>query len=174
VQIQAPLGLTVLGWTDPAQTGMWTSIASVGVPLGTFVYSRVGVWPVKRLLTVEFAMLALGFTVMGTATSPTQFLIGCFINQLGAGMLLPTLLVWAMSLLPFAIRSRGAGMWTGAFSLGQFLSPLVVTLLSKQFGGLLPAFTALAVAAMLGVLITLAGNFQRGEHAGDDAVPAHG
>jgi MFS family permease len=174
VQIQAPLGLTELGWSDPARTGFWTSIASIGVPLGTWVYSRISRWPVRRLLLVEFAMLAVGFTVMGTAAAPTQFLIGCFINQLGAGMLLPTLLVWAMSLLPFAIRSRGAGMWTGAFSIGQFISPIAVTLLGKQFGGLLPAFAALAVGALLGVAVALLGKFQRGEHLADSAVPAHG
>lgn len=169
VQIQAPLGLTELGWSDPAQTGFWTSVASIGVPLGTYIYSRIGGWPVKRLLVTEFAMLAVGFTVMGTAATPTQFLVGCFINQLGAGLLLPTLLVWAMSLLPFAIRSRGAGMWTGAFSVGQFLSPIAVTLLGKQFGGLLGAFTALAVAALFGISIALTGKFRRGE---DHPAPA--
>jgi len=174
VQIQAPLGLTVLGWSDPAQTGFWTSVASIGVPLGTFIYSRVGGWPVKRLLLIEFAMLAVGFSVMGTATAPMQFLIGCFINQLGAGMLLPTLLVWAMSLLPFAIRSRGAGMWTGAFSIGQFISPIAVTLLARQFGGLLPAFVALGGLALVGVVVALLGDFRRGEHLQSDAAPAHG
>ncbi len=173
VQIQAPLGLTELGWKDPAKTGFWTSIASIGVPLGTYIYSRVGRWPVKRLLLIEFSMLAVGFVIMGTAATPWQFLVGCFINQLGAGLLLPTLLVWAMSLLPFAIRSRGAGMWTGAFSVGQFLSPLTVTLAGKAFGGLLAAFTFLGAFALVGVMLALVGRFERG-HAADGAVPAHG
>jgi MFS family permease len=174
VQIQAPLGLTQLGWTDPAKTGFWTSIASIGVPLGTYIYSRIGRWPVKRLLLIEFGMLAVGFAVMGSATVPAQFLVGCFINQLGAGLLLPTLLVWAMSLLPFEIRSRGAGLWTGAFSVGQFLSPLVVTLAGKAFGGLLASFSFLAAAAVVGVAIALLGKFARGEVGGEAPVPAHG
>lgn len=154
VQIQAPIGLTQLGWSDPAKTGFWTSIASIGVPLGTFVYSRLGPkWPVARLLASEFGLLAVGFALMGMAGSPAGFLAGCFVNQLGAGMLLPTLLVWAMSLLPFAIRSRGSGMWTGAFAVGQFLSPLAVTVASKQVGGLLGAFSVLAAAALAGALV---------------------
>ena len=173
VQIQAPNALTGLGWTDPARTGFWTSIASIGVPLGTFVFSRVVEWPVRRLLGVEFAVLACGFAVMGTAATPEQFLLGCFINQLGAGMLLPTLLVWAMSILPFAIRSRGAGMWTGAFSLGQFISPIVVTFLAGQAGGLIPAFALMGVLAALGVVVALLGNFQRGEQSVEGAT-AHG
>lgn len=174
VQIQAPLGLTTLGWDDPAKTGFWTSVASIGVVLGTYIYSRIGRLPVKTLLLMEFTMLSIGFAIMGSSISPWIFLVGCFINQLGAGLLLPTLLVWAMSLLPFAIRSRGAGMWTGAFSIGQFLSPLTVTLAGKAFGGLLPAFLFLSGAAVVGIIIALLGNFRRGEDADMAAVTARG
>ena len=67
-------------------------------------------WPVARLLLIEFAMLARGFLLMSRAGTPNAVLVGCFINQLGAGLLLPTLLVWAMSLLTFDNRGRGAGM----------------------------------------------------------------
>lgn len=157
VQIQAPVGLTVLGVTDPGETGFLTSIASIGVPLGTFVFSRIGRLPVARLLLAEFALLTTGFLLMSRAGTPLPFLLGCFVNQLGAGMLLPTLLVWAMSGLPFEIRSRGAGLWTGAFSIGQFLCPVVVTFFTRSFGGLLPAFGALSFAALLGALAALIG-----------------
>ncbi len=153
VQIQASSGLAALGLKDPARIGFLTSIASIGVPLGTYVYSRIGRMPVGRLLLMEFGMLAIGFLLMSRAGSVNAFLVGCFINQLGAGMLLPTLLVWAMSLLSFDMRSRGAGMWTGAFSVGQWLSPIAVTVAGKQVGGLLPAFGVLSAAALIGVAI---------------------
>lgn len=174
VQIQAPNGLTALGWTDPAKNGFWTSVASIGVVIGTYIFSRVVQWPVKRLLLIEFALLAVGFAVMGSATSPEQFLVGCFINQLGAGLLLPTLLVWAISILPFAIRSRGAGMWTGAFSIGQFLSPLAVTFFGQQLGGLIPAFMAMGGLAAGGVVLALLGDFRRGEDVPAGMVVTHG
>jgi MFS family permease len=159
VQIQASTGLSELGLSDPARIGFLTSIASIGVPLGTFIYSRIGRWPVFRLLMIEFGMLAIGFMLMSRASDTNGFLIGCFINQLGAGMLLPTLLVWAMSQLDFAVRSRGAGMWQGAFAIGQWLSPLAVTVASKQFGGLLPAFGALSASAALAAVAGLVGIF---------------
>ena len=166
VQIQAAMGLAELGVKDPARAGFLTSVASIGVPLGTFVYSRIGRWPVARLLLLEFGLLATGFLLMSRATGTDAFLIGCAINQLGAGMLLPTLLVWAMEGLPFAIRGRGAGLWTGAFSVGQFLSPIVVTLAGKQAGGLLPAFGLLSAAALAGALAALAASLGRTRHAG--------
>ncbi len=152
VQIQASMGLSQLGLSDPARIGMLTSIASIGVPIGTIIFSRLSKTPAFKLLTVEFVMLAIGFTIMAMAQDTTTFLIGCFINQLGAGMLLPTLLVWAMSFLSFEIRGRGAGLWTGAFSVGQFLCSIIVPAISGEGGALSPAFQTLSYAAMVGAI----------------------
>ena len=144
VQIQASSGLVALGLTSPARIGFLTSIASIGVPLGTLLYSRVGRTPVSRLLLVEFGLLALGFLLMGRSGSVNGFLAGCFVNQIGAGLLLPTLLVWSMSVLRFEFRGRGTGFWQSAFAFGQFLSPIVVTATGKAYGGIMGAFTVLS------------------------------
>ena len=156
VQIQASSGLAQLGMTSPVQAGFWTSVASVGVPLGTLIYgkfgSRIGT---ARLLLAEFGLLAIGFLMMGKAANVATFLTGCFINQVGAGMLLPTLLVWAMSILPFEVRSRGSGFWQSAFSLGQWLSPLVVTIFALRTGGLLSSFQMLSYMAAAGAVAAI-------------------
>ncbi|NBC34977.1 MFS transporter [Novosphingobium sp. FSY-8] len=176
VQIQSASGLALLGVTDPARAGFLTSIASVGVPLGTFLYSRIGRWPVQRLLLIEFGLLAIGFLLMSRAGSPAGFIAGCFVNQLGAGLLLPTLLVWAMSLLSFEVRGRGAGMWQSAFALGQFLSPVVVTFASAQAGGLQAAFGVLSVGALVGMgaVLVAAGRITRAGDTSDVQVALHG
>lgn len=153
VQIQASSGLSALGLTSAARIGFLTSIASIGVPLGTFIYSRVAHFGVGKLLLVEFALLAVGFLLMGQTGNVTGFLIGCFINQLGAGLLLPTLLVWSMNILPFEVRGRGTGFWQSAFALGQWLSPLVVTFFALRTGGLLSSFTMMSALALAGVLV---------------------
>jgi MFS family permease len=156
VQIQAPSGLAELGLTSPAERGFLTSIASIGVPLGTLIYSRIGTRvAVGRLLLIEFALLALGFLLMARAGSVPGFLAGCFVNQVGAGLLLPTLLVWSMSILSFEVRGRGTGFWQSAFALGQFLSPVVVTYAGQRTGGLLGAFLVLSVGALCGVVIAV-------------------
>lgn len=176
VQIQASSGLAVLGVLDPARAGFLTSIASVGVPLGTLIYSRIGRWPIQRLLMIEFALLAAGFLAMGRAGTPGTFLVGCFINQIGGGLLLPTLLVWAMSLLAFEIRGRGAGLWQSAFALGQFLSPVIVTFAGQRAGGLQAAFAVLSGGALVGLLVvvTVAGRIGRSQGPVDTAGIAHG
>lgn len=162
VQIQASSGLAELGMSSSARMGFLTSVASLGVPLGTFIYSRVGHNRVARLLLVEFSLLAVGFMTMARAGHVPGFLVGCFINQLGAGMLLPTLLVWAMSILPFDVRSRGTGFWQSAFALGQWLSPLVVTFFRLRRGTLMGSFEVLSYLACLGVLVAIgAGRFMK-------------
>ena len=165
VQIQASSGLAALGLTSPARIGFLTYIASIGVPLGTLLYSRIGGAHVARLLVAEFLMLAVGFALMGRTGSTQGFLVGCFINQLGAGMLLPTLLVWSMSVLSFPFRGRGTGFWQSAFAFGQFLSPIVVTTTGKAMGGIMGAFTFLAAAAALGACAVLIAPMLAGKRA---------
>lgn len=156
VQIFASLGLSQIGMTSPQTIGWVTSAASLGVPIGTLIFAHLLVGrPPVILLLLELLVLSVGFGLMGFATSPLPFLIGCFINQVGAGMLLPTLLIWAMSQLAFEVRSRGAGLWQSSLAAAQFLCPLVVTALSQRFGGNFQAFSALAVAALVGAFIAL-------------------
>jgi MFS family permease len=156
VQIQASSGLVALGMTSSAGIGFLTSVASIGVPLGTLVYGKFGACTgVGRLLLIEFALLAVGFMLMGVASNVSMFLIGCFINQMGAGLLLPTLLVWSMSILSFEVRSRGTGFWQSAFALGQWLSPVVVTFFALRVGGLLGSFQMLSYFAAAGALVAI-------------------
>lgn len=155
VQIQVASGLTELGLTSAARIGFLTSIASIGVPLGTYLYSRIARIGVARLLLLEFGLLGIGFMLMGRSGNVLGFLAGCFINQLGAGMLLPTLLVWAMSVLPFEFRGRGTGLWQSAFSLGQWLSPLVVTFVALRTGGLMGSFQTLGILAAVGAAVAI-------------------
>lgn len=175
VLIQASTGLALLGLSSPAQRGFLTSIASIGVPVGTFLYARLAArWPTGRLLLVEFVLLSFGFLLMGQAQTVNGFLAGCFINQLGAGMLLPTLLVWSMSILHFEFRGRGTGIWQSAFAFGQFLSPLLIIFVSAHVGGLFGAFLVLSTAALGGALVALfaARSSRAGKYLRDEGATA--
>lgn len=169
VQIQASAGLAELGLSSAARIGFLTSLASLGVPLGTFIYSRIGRLGVGRLLLAEFGLLAFGFLLMGRSGTTGGFLAGCFINQLGAGMLLPTLLVWSMSILPFEVRGRGTGFWQSAFALGQWLSPITVTFFAMQLGGLMKGLEMLGYMAAAGFAVALAVRLIAGRTGGETA-----
>jgi predicted MFS family arabinose efflux permease len=148
--------LVALGVSDPARIGTLSVIATIGVPLGTFIYWGLSRLPIAWLLCVDFALIGLGFVCMGRAADPMQYEWGSFINQVGCGLVLPSLLVWATRGLAFNIRGRGTGMWNASFAIGQFLSGMIITALSKSLGGLLPTLSvmgvlSLAVAVVAGV-----------------------
>ncbi|MDE3116410.1 MAG: MFS transporter [Pseudomonadota bacterium] len=155
VQIETSVGLTAHGLVDTRQLGWLTSIASLGVPAGTIVFRYVDRMPTAMLLMVEFAILGVGFIAMTHAGSVNGFLLAAGVNQIGAGMILPTLLTWAMRGLAFEVRGQGTGLWTASFSVGQFICPIVITVISRQTGGLLPSFQVLGFACLAACLAAL-------------------
>ena len=156
VQTQNGLALTALGVQDPAKIGTLTMVATLGVPLGTFVFRSLAKLPIRTLLCLEFLIIGLGFAGMGKAASAWPFVAAAAVNQLGCGMILPTLLTWATRGLAFEIRGRGTGVWQSTFSIGQFLSGVVVTFFGENLGGLLPALFALGIANLLAAVLAIA------------------
>jgi MFS family permease len=160
IQTQSSLALNALGVRDPARLGLFTALASLGVPLGTFVFRALARLPIALLLSIEFAIIGVGFALMGRAADPQHFALAAAFNQLGCGMTLPTLLTWATRGLAFEIRGRGTGIWTATFAVGQFLSGMIITFLGEHVGGLLPAFMALGVANFAAALLAAGGQLR--------------
>ena len=160
VQTQSSLALSALGVQDPARLGLLTAIASLGVPLGTLFFRPLVRVPVGLLLLVEFALIGVSFGWMGKAADPNTFVLAAGVNQIGCGMILPTLLTWATRGLPFEVRGRGNGAWQGTFAVGQFLSGVVVIFLADHVGGLQPAFVVLGVCTLVAAVLALAGHLQ--------------
>jgi MFS family permease len=73
----------------------------------------------------------------------------------GTGLLLPTLLTWAVNRLRFEQRGRGTGLWTGTLFIGQFLSPILLAAIGAGVGGLQPALGVLGVVTAVAALTTL-------------------
>jgi len=161
IQTQSSLALTSLGIAEPARLGVFTAIASLGVPVGTFVFRSLSRVPIALLLSLEFVIIGIGFIFMGRAADAQHFVAAAAFNQLGCGMVLPTLLTWATRGLAFEIRGRGNGLWQATFAVGQFLSGLVVTFLGEHVGGLLAAFMALGIANIVMAVLAAGGSLRQ-------------
>ncbi len=170
IQTQSGLALAVLGVHDATRIGLLTMMASLGVPAGTFVFGAAARLPIGGLLALEFLLIGIGFAGMGQAAGPAAFVGAAALNQLGCGMVLPTLLTWVSRGLAFEVRGRGTGIWTSTFAVGQFLSGLVVTWLATQAGGLLRAFLVLSVLACTAAALAGGGHWvARARSAGLEA-----
>lgn len=148
--------LNALGVGDTAQITRLTTLASIGVPLGTFIFWGLSRVRIGWLLCIDFTLVGIGFAWMGQAGDPHSYVWGSFINQIGCGLVLPTMLVWATRGLAYGIRGRVNGMWQAAFAIGQFLSGMVVTLLSHLLGGLLPTLFMMGKAILVFAVIAAA------------------
>jgi hypothetical protein len=146
--VQTGFLLTERGVRSPQLIGMWQGLASLANPLGALLFGVLR-WHTFSKLTLAYALLSSGFFVIAALGDWRSAVLGAAVANLGAGMILPTLITWAIGTLPHRMRGNGTGLWMAASFLGQFLSPLVVLGLRTVTGSLSKAILVYAVACGL-------------------------
>lgn len=163
-QVELGFLLELQGVSSPKQVGLAIASGSLMVTIGAILFRRLVHAGVPTLLTLSFAMAGVGFLQMSWASSYTEMLVGVVINNLGTGLLLPSLLVWVMRQLPFEQRGRGTGLWTASFYLGQFVCPLVVMAMTQPVGSLPGAIGIFGWCALALAGLSLAGVLRKSGH----------
>lgn len=157
--------LVALGVTDPNDIGTYSSLAGFGVPIGTVLFWGLSRLHIGWLLCLDFLIIGLGFSWMSAVATPMQYVYAANLQQIGCGLILPTLLVWATRGLAYRVRGRGNGWWQGAFGMGLFVSSAVLTFLTRVFGNsILAAMGALGKACLLAALLALVAKFLWGRN----------
>jgi MFS family permease len=143
-----------IGVESTGTIGAVSAIGSLGTAAGAFLFGRVARLGPAVTVPVAFAFSGLGLVGLGLAGSVPMVVVFAVVTGFGNGLLLPSLLSWALGSLTFEQRGRGTGVWTSAMFIGQFVCPLVILGLSGAIGGLgtaLAVVGALAVVAAVGV-----------------------
>jgi MFS family permease len=86
----------------------------------------------------------------GAANTPAPLTAALFVAQLGGGIVVPTMLTWAVRGVPFEIRGRSIGVWQGVFTGGQFVSGMTFGFLMQNASGPAPVFHGLGIASVAG------------------------
>lgn len=145
--VELPYLLDAAGVTAVPLIGAITALASAGTAAGAFTFGRVAPKGTAALLPIAFALAGGGLVLAGTAGVVPVIVVGAVVASVGTGLMLPTLLVWALSGLSFEQRGRGTGLWTASMFLGQFVCPLLVLGLAASLGGLNAAVALVGAAA---------------------------
>ena len=124
--VQVPFLLDDLGIDTVPIIGAVTAAASAATAAGAFTFGRVAGRRTPVLLAVAFGLAGVGLVVAGFAGSVPTLVIGAIVASAGTGLMLPTLLTWALSGVAFEQRGRATGRWTAALFLGEFVCPLLV------------------------------------------------
>jgi MFS family permease len=156
----------------PSSLGLFSGLAGLSVAIGTLLYRQfTAKLIVPTQMLIAFGLLGLSYVMMNHAADVKVFTVWLVVNQVGSGMLLPPLVVWAMGRLPFEFRGRGTGLFMSGWWLGQPLGSQAVAFMRAQNGGNLPAaLQVLGILCLVAAAIAFASRF-RGS-ANRDAQPA--
>jgi MFS family permease len=143
-----------------ATIGTVMAVMSVCMALGAVIFKFMKT-PTSGKMALSFAFSAIGFCTVAFSQHLLGVTIGSAITGFGSGMALPTMITYTISKLPMRFRARGMGLWQASFFVGQFASPLIITLLGNAIGGLSNAVKAysgfMAVAFVLAVVTLIKG-----------------
>ncbi|NIZ90064.1 MFS transporter [Kineosporiaceae bacterium B12] len=154
--VQLSFVLDAAGVDDSAAIGAISAFASVATAVGAFAFARLARRGPTTLLLVSLTLAGVGIAVLALSPAVAPIVVGAVIASAGTGLLLPTLLTWTLTTLPFEQRGRATGVFTGCLFFGQFLCPLVVFALTAALGGLSAALLGIAVLAAVLVAVVLA------------------
>jgi len=147
--VQLSYVLDGIGVTSTGVIGAAVAVMSVATAVGGAVFGRLSRAGLRRLLVAEFALSGVGLLVVFLTSSVPVVVAGAVVTGFGTGLMLPTLLTWAVRDLEYAQRGRGTGIWTGTLFIGEFVSPLVVVAIAGPAGGLQPALGVLGVLSIV-------------------------
>jgi MFS family permease len=138
--LQFSLALDTMGIKEGGEIGRISGIAALGVPIGAILFKFISGRSTVFQFSVVFMLLGLGMVGIGLNLGIKSTIALAWIQQLGSGMTIPVLIGWSLRELPAQFRGRGMGWWASAFFLGQFVSPIFVSLTNTLSGGLLNTF----------------------------------
>lgn len=153
------------GAGSATRIGIIQAATSLGYIGGAFLYRKLHDRGIGTLLALAAALIGSGQLVIGFGPSWQVVSIGATIQQLGGGMVIPTLLAWGQAMLPLEQRGRGMGIWATAFFTGTFVCSPIVSFVSNVSGGLVPAMTVMGfitlAAAVLAYMVLPSGRAAR-------------
>ncbi len=149
--VELSFKLDTLGITSTATIGAVSAMAAVATAAGAITFGRVAGRGPATLLPVAFGLAGIGLVVLGFAEAVPLVGVGAVVTSSGCGLLLPTLLTWALGTLSPEQRGRGTGLWTAGLFVGQFVCPIAILGVKAAFGSLGAALVLLGVLALLAV-----------------------
>ncbi|MEL4317503.1 MFS transporter [Leifsonia sp. YIM 134122] len=141
--------LLVANGVDAANTAIIGAVAagaSLVTAAGALTFPKLAARGPKLLLPLAFGLQALGMLVIWIVGGVPGVVIGAVIAGFGSGLLLPSMLTWALSTIRFEERGRSTGWWQSAFFLGQFLTPILIGVIVAAVGGLPMAVGVVGIA----------------------------
>ncbi|WP_448808758.1 MFS transporter [Agromyces bauzanensis] len=139
--------------TDTPTIGGIAALASLATAAGGFTFTRIAKVGVRRILPVAFALQAVGMLIIWFVGGVPGVAVGAIVGGAGSGLLLPSMLTWAVASTRFEERGRVTGLWTAAFFFGQFLTPIIMGAITAAVGSLPVAVGVVGIACAVAAIL---------------------
>jgi MFS family permease len=148
--VQIGLAFEGIGLNAADKVGMLVGLANIGVFLGGLAFKPLSIrLGAAGQIAAFLGFMGAGMLGIGFARDMTAMTVSAAIQQFGAGILIPALVLWAMQGVSPRHRGRAMGIWSACFFLGQFTSPLAVSLVRLSGATIGGAFALLGGLAVI-------------------------
>lgn len=155
--INGGLAFEAIGFDASTRLGVLMGFINLAVPVGALAFNLLSRrLAIELVIAIMIVLVSAGTLGIGLARSVPMMAIAGIVQQFGAGITASALIFWITRLLPAEHRGRGAGLWTSAFFVAQFISPAIVGALREATGSILAAFTLMGAVGLAGAMILLA------------------
>jgi MFS family permease len=151
--VELSFKLDDIGISSTGTIGAVSAVSSLGTAIGAFSFARLARLGPAVTIPLAFAVSGVGLLGLGLAGGVPLVVVFAVVTGMGNGLLLPSLLTWALGSLTFEQRGRGTGFWTAAVFLGEFVCPLIVLALKNAFDGLGGAIVVLGVVGLVAAVV---------------------
>jgi MFS family permease len=134
IPVQIPFHLKAIGVEQNSLIGAAIAMSTAFSAISAISYSRLkNKFSFVTIFSIGYCLMAIAFVLTGFAESYGLVVAGMMLAGLGMGMMIPNTNMWVMKITPPEIRGREIGKLTTFWFLGQFLSPIILWPLTRQF-----------------------------------------
>lgn len=141
--------LNQTGVPSQTLTGLLLAFTSLGYITGSLLYKRVAHSGLALQLALAGLLMGAGLIGIGSVRGFASATAWALVQQLGAGLVLPSLIGWVQSCVPVEQRGQAMGIWATAFFGGFFLCPPLVEAVASWRGGLQAGLLDSGIATVL-------------------------
>lgn len=128
------------GFGESQIAGLAASFSTLAAALINIIFSRIMKFFRKYVWSFAISLLAIGFCLIAFAPNIPLLFAGIFISGAGTGILFPAIMLRATQYAPQNDASRSVSLVVAGSNLGQFLSPLLYSLLQRTNTGMLAIY----------------------------------
>lgn len=154
--IQAPILLSQMGVQSTTLMGLSAGLGLLSSLVGSILWTPLRInFNFLGTNAILMILAALGLYLLIHADDYKHVLVAVFFHGVAVGLMVPNMMLPVMNAVNRKHRGKALGLFTSCLYFGQFLSPILITILMKNYGDLKQSIALLIYLTLPIILIYL-------------------